>query len=119
MLGRLGLNTRRGAGAVGLLLQLVASVALPAADAALDADNAALPVHVESPHSENCPATHDHLFCQVVRSLAAVSAGGGAAPVLGLAPPVLDGLSPLDRLDAPLRPTLRGPTAPRPPPFLG
>ena len=42
-------------------------------DAVMDAGQTTLPVHVESHGSEDCEVQHDHLFCQVVRSLGAVA----------------------------------------------
>lgn len=72
------------------LLQLVAFSALPTADAVLDASQLGLPLHVESESSAECAPHHDHLFCQVVRSLtsvdtrAAITAGESAAPVVRL-----------------------------------
>jgi hypothetical protein len=99
------------------LLQLGAAAALPSADAMLDAERVGIPLHIESPHSENCPASHDHLFCQVVRSLAAVSAAKRVGTLYDIAPPLAGDGASIDRIDAELRPTLRGPTAPRPPPF--
>ncbi|MDX1493423.1 MAG: hypothetical protein R3253_05150 [Longimicrobiales bacterium] len=43
------------------------------ADAILEADQTALPTHVESQQGEECDVRHDHLFCQVVRSLTALA----------------------------------------------
>jgi len=116
-----GRSTSRGAQAFGALfvslLQLAAATALPAADAVLDAERVALPLHVESPHSESCPGSHDHLFCQVVRSLSAISAPQAIGELQDL-PAWLVGEGPrVDRTDATLRPSLRGPTSPRPPPL--
>lgn len=51
-------------------LQLGVSGVLPVADAWLDAEPSSAPMHVESLDNEGCDAHHDHLFCQVVRSLA-------------------------------------------------
>lgn len=44
------------------------TTAFARADALLDAESMGSPVHVESPDSD-CAIHHDHLFCQVVRSL--------------------------------------------------
>lgn len=108
----------RSAGALGMVLaQFGAAAALPAADAVLDAARVGLPTHIESPHNESCPASHDHIFCQVVRSLAAVSAGRSIATVLALGPPHFEENTSDGRLDAETRALLRAPTAPRPPPL--
>ena len=118
MLGRSTWQGVRGAGALGMVaLQLVAGAALPSADAVLEAERIALPTHVESPHNEDCPSAHDHLFCQVVRSLAAASGGRGAGQILAIATPRPDGLRPSQRNDAVARPPVRGPYSPRPPPL--
>lgn len=104
-------------GAVGmLLLQLFAVAVLPSADAMLDAERASLPLHIESPHNEDCHTGHDHLSCQVVRSLSAVSAGTGIGTTLHVAAPLYQAVR-LGRNDTQMRPALRGPTAPRPPPL--
>ncbi len=108
----------RGAVALGMVsLQLVAGAALPSADALLEAERIGLPTHVESPHTEDCPAAHDHLFCQVVRSLGSASASRRVATLAHTAPS-LSAESVLAERDGPARrPSLRGPTTPRPPPI--
>ena len=50
-------------------LQLGAAVVFPAADTVLDGAAFATPMHIGSPHHE-CATYHDHLYCQVVRSMA-------------------------------------------------
>ena len=52
------------------LAQIVASGATAPLSALADQDDIAFPVHLESPQDANCPAKHNHLFCQVVRSIA-------------------------------------------------
>lgn len=57
----------------GLLLfvvfQLLVAVGLPAADAVLEAASVGTPTHVEAPTDEACGNPHDHLFCQLCRTL--------------------------------------------------
>ena len=65
------------------LLQLGAA-GVQSADAILEAEGASLPTHVESEESEDCGVQHDHLFCQVVRSLSAVAWRGDVPGVIGL-----------------------------------
>ena len=86
-------NIRRGGGLCLALLQLVAFSALPTADAVLDASQLGLPLHVESEGVPECASHHDHLFCQVVRSL---SSATGTVEVGGLA----DAPPPIRRLEA-------------------
>ncbi len=50
------------------VLQLAGAVALPAADGVLDVERYGVPVHVESPGSDDCTPHHDHAFCQLVRA---------------------------------------------------
>jgi hypothetical protein len=52
-----------------LLAQFAAAVAIPAADALLEARASSESVHVESAETE-CATHHDELYCQTVRSLA-------------------------------------------------
>jgi hypothetical protein len=98
-------------------LQLVAGAVLPSADALLEAERVGLPTHVESPHNEDCPAAHDHLFCQVVRSLASASASPAVGSLPDATPPILAAEAIAERDDSTRRPSLRGPTTPRPPPL--
>lgn len=100
-----------------VLLQLVAAAALPSADAVLEAERVGTPLHIESPHNEDCPTSHDHLFCQVVRSLVAASTSRDVGTLLDLAPPHAGDAAPSERGEAEWQPALRGPTAPRPPPL--
>ena len=51
------------------LLQLGASTAVVSADAMLDGEMVGHAIHMESEGSEECATHHDHLFCQVVRTL--------------------------------------------------
>lgn len=55
------------------LLQIGVSSAVVTADAVLDSEMAGHSTHVESEGSEECATHHDHLFCQVVRSLTNVA----------------------------------------------
>ena len=43
-----------------------------AGDALLEAEVWSTPAHVESPQAADCGAQHDHVFCQMVRSLSSV-----------------------------------------------
>lgn len=79
----------RGAGALVLaLVQLVALGVLPAADAVLDIEQMELPLHIESEGSKECAPPHDHVFCQVVRSLAAAAEAPAVSGAIGIAAPV-------------------------------
>lgn len=100
-----------------VLLQLIAAAALPSADAVLEAQRIGLPLHVESPHNEECPASHGHVFCQVVHSLAAASTVGDIGLLVHRSPALVVGVTPRQHEDIERRPSLRGPTAPRPPPL--
>lgn len=51
------------------LMQACVVAVVSHVDAMLDAERLSSPVHVESPESRDCAAQHNHLFCQVVRSL--------------------------------------------------
>ena len=69
------------------------AAALAPADALLDIDQFGLPVHVESPATTECLVHHGHLFCQIVRSLAApgaaqrVTMAAEGAPAIHMAQP--------------------------------
>ena len=70
VLGRMAHSEgRRRAVAAGLLHLLAWAVAAPLV-AASEHDLLAAPVHLEQPNDPDCPAAHNHLFCQAVRSLA-------------------------------------------------
>ena len=45
-------------------------------EALADHDGPGAPIHVESPEDDGCPGAHNHLFCQVARSLS----GSATAP---------------------------------------
>ena len=62
-------GSRRRAVAAGLLHVLAWAVAAPLVTAS-EQDLLAAPVHVEHPNDPDCPAAHDDLLCQAVRSLA-------------------------------------------------
>lgn len=55
----------------GILLALlhVWATSLAALDAVMEAESTGTPVHVESHEATDCEIHHDHLFCEVVRSL--------------------------------------------------
>lgn len=111
-------RTQRRMAAVSMvLLQLVAASALPSADALLEAGQVGLPLHVESEHNEDCPASHDHLICQVVRSLEAASASEDVVARVHVDPSIPTGGQVAVSVVPPQRPSLRGPTTPRPPPL--
>ncbi len=69
---------RRSAAALLALVQFGVSTAVVVADASLDGEQVGQTAHVESLGNEECATHHDHLFCQVVRSLAAATRGHGA-----------------------------------------
>jgi len=81
-------GARRSGAVVLALVQLVAFGVLPAADALLDIEQMGLPVHIESEGSKECAPPHDHVFCQVVRSLAAATEAPAVAGAIDLATPV-------------------------------
>jgi hypothetical protein len=60
---------RRGTAVSALLLvlQLAAAVAVPLADAVLEATVRNGPAHLEAQNGAPCPPGHDHLFCQFCR----------------------------------------------------
>ena len=91
--------------------------ALPSADAMLDAERAASPVHVESPEHRTCASQHSHLFCQIVRSLLSGVPSGHVANAENPAPAVFAPQSP--GVDLPARGAifLIGAIVPRAPPF--
>ena len=57
--------------AAALLLALLhaGATSVAALDAIMDVESTAIPLHVESQEATHDAAHHDHLFCQVVRSL--------------------------------------------------
>lgn len=59
----------RGLWAVVALTQFVVAAGGPLADAALEEVVEAGVTHVESQAGEQCPSQHDHLFCQLCRTL--------------------------------------------------
>ena len=69
----------RRTGALLLGLLHLGAIGTVAADAVLEAESAGATIHVESPGTTDCEAHHDHLFCQVVRSLGAASASAARA----------------------------------------
>lgn len=77
---------RRGAVLVLALLQLAAAGLVPVADAGLRDYRVEGKLHVEASGSEDCSPPHDHLFCQLCRTLllAAVLGPAYPAPLLDL-----------------------------------
>lgn len=59
------------------LLQLAVFAGLPTADAVLEARGLSTVVHIEGENSEDCDAGHNHLMCQLTRTLSS-----GMAPLL-------------------------------------
>jgi hypothetical protein len=59
------------------------ATSLAAADAILDVESTATPLHMESQQASHSDAHHDHLFCQVIRSLSSVS-GAQLRPTMAL-----------------------------------
>lgn len=70
---------RRFGALILALLQAGVSTAVVSADAVLDGAQSGHGTHVESEGSEECATHHDHLFCQVVRSL---TNAAGATPTV-------------------------------------
>lgn len=91
----------RRLGVLLLALLQMGAAGVQSADAILDAEGAALPTHLESHQSEDCGVQHDHLFCQVVRSLSAVAQRGDAPNDLGLRSPVAFRLTGTDAMHLP------------------
>ena len=75
-------SVRRTA-ALLLLLVHAGATSLAAVDAILDVESTATPLHVESQQASHCEAHHDHLFCQVIRSLSNAS-GAQLRPTIAL-----------------------------------
>ena len=113
-------STHRGLGrsvvVLLALLQLGASTAFVVADAVLDGEQAGSPAHVESRGSEECATHHDHLFCQVVRSLAAATRGSGIA-ALSAQGAISTQWVPARSSDAHPAPIFSGASGPRAPPL--
>ncbi len=79
--GTLRRRILRWTGAAALVLQLFALGAVPVAEAALEQESRQASSHVESEGSERCPLVHNHLVCQLCRSITEV---GAAAPHVSL-----------------------------------
>ncbi len=98
------------------VLQLAGALALPAADGVLDVGRYEVPMHVESPGSDDCTPHHDHAFCQMVRATALATPSRVSATV-ALGQPRTDSAEPIARPD--LRRGTRlfqGSSGPRAPP---
>jgi hypothetical protein len=73
---------RLATSALALFHLLVAGLS-PWADARLEASEAEVVTHIEAERSRACAAGHDHVFCQVCRT---VSLGAGPAPAQAVTP---------------------------------
>ena len=51
------------------VFQIAAAASVPVADAMLEIGAASEPLHVESERATSCGDGHDHVFCQLCRSL--------------------------------------------------
>lgn len=80
---------RRGAVLVLALLQLAAAGLVPVADAGLGPIGVEGTLHVEASGSEDCSAPHDHIFCQLCRTLVLTAVLGPAQPAPSLTLPSL------------------------------
>jgi len=49
--------------------QIVAAASVPVADAMLEVDAMSEPIHIESARDASCGDGHDHVFCQLCRTL--------------------------------------------------
>jgi hypothetical protein len=81
-------TTRRAAGSLLALLNLCA-MSVVALDAVIDGELAGTSIHIESHQSTDCETHHDHIFCQVVRSLGSASVAKDR-PTIDSGTPVLD-----------------------------
>ena len=111
-------DVRRVGVLVLALFQLGVAVVLPGADAVLDARTASAPVHVESTGNDDCVQHHDHVFCQVVRSLFEAIASGDAGASSTDALPGLQAYVSIDDHELTRPILLRGSVAPRAPPLI-
>lgn len=98
-------------------MQFGTSAAVVAADAILDGQQAASTTHVESSGSESCTTHHDHLFCQVVRSLSDATRGT-AVVASGASSPLVQTAAPVHASDAHDPTILSGAIGPRAPPLV-
>jgi len=112
------LRNARRAGALSMaLLQLVAFSALPTADAVLDASQLGLPLHVESEGNPECAPHHDHLFCQVVRSMSSATRPAEIGSVADSPPAILRLKAQTSAADLDTRRLLTRSIGPRAPPL--
>ncbi len=96
------------------ILQSSALVAIPAADALLDARGLGTAVHLDGEGGGHCDPGHSHLHCQLVRAL---SLGVVRSDVHPLLRPVTDlGAVPASRNASASSPVLSGGRGPRAPP---
>ncbi len=103
----------RGGRLAVLVLQAFAFAAIPAVDAALDADLLGVATHVEGRDREHCDPGHSHLLCQLTRTLLL----GTSSPGLADFGPTPEALPSAMNATAPtVRPALSGGSGPRAPP---
>lgn len=105
---------RLAAGLLAALHLLVPGVA-GAVDLLEEAHAATAQVHLEEPGSDDCATQHDHLFCQVVRTLTQGASAPGSLPAIQVASP-LHLSPPAGRDDAAPRPETLGELNSRAPP---
>ena len=98
------------------LLQFGSTAALTHADALLDGERMGTPDRFESPENTDCPFQHDHLFCQVVRSLSHATASPEITAETGPAPPILYVEADCEAGEVKRAPILFGAFSPRGPP---
>jgi hypothetical protein len=98
--------------------QIAAAASVPVADALLEMSAASEPLHVESERATSCGDGHDHVFCQLCRTLTVARAARDCAdrvshpPEPTLVPEArIEGGPRLSCLDS------AGPVGPRPPPL--
>jgi hypothetical protein len=98
--------------------QIAAAAGVPVADAMLEIGAASEPMHVESERATSCGDGHDHVFCQLCRTLTVAKAArdsGDRVSHAGEPTPVpetrVEGGPRLSYLDS------SGPVGPRPPPL--
>ena len=95
------------------LLQFAVFAVLPTADAVLEVRGLSTAVHIEGENSEHCDTGHNHLLCQLTRTLSS-----GIAPLILIDLPLVFEASP----ETPTatawqnRPTPPGGSGPRAPP---
>lgn len=107
-------SLRFAAGVLAVLHLLVPGVA-GAVDLLEESHAAAVEVHLEETGSDDCRGGHDHLFCQVVRSLTQGAATSPGGTFIAAAPPA-PSVRPLPGSDLLPRPVPTGRLNSRAPP---